>query len=264
MLRGANMKHIAISIVIPMYNSEETIIDSINSVLNQTYKNYEIVIVDDGSTDNSYIKVEEFIQKNNIADVVLIKQNNNGPSAARNRGIEITRGKYIAFLDSDDTWHKDKLLKQINILEKYNVDLLGCTINENVYKNKGYIIDISFDMLLLKNYFSTPTVILKKEILKDIGVFDAKKRYSEDYNLWLRIANKYKCAIINESLVLCGNGKPTFGYSGLSKNLWAMEVEEIKNYIYLFKNRYINLFKFNLITIFSFIKYIRRLIITRH
>lgn len=253
-----------VSVIIPMYNSSNTIIDSINSILNQSYKNYEIIIIDDGSKDDSYEIVKEFINKNNLMNIIkLLKQENKGPSEARNNGIKNSNGEYIAFLDSDDVWKKDKLKKQVKLMNEYHeVALVGCNINNELNNKNRYILDISYKMLLFKNYFFTPTVMIRKKILDDVGLFDLKQSYSEDYNLWLRICKKYKCVLINESLVVCGDGKPTFGFSGLSSNLWKMEKGELNNYYQLMKNRSINILTFYLVSTFSILKYIRRVALT--
>lgn len=254
-----------VSIIIPMYNSEETIIKSISSVLNQDYRDIEIIIVDDGSNDNSYNIVNLYIHEKKIQDKIkLIKQENRGPSAARNKGISISKGKYIAFLDSDDIWLKNKLIEQIKIMNKYNdISLLTCMINDNKLNHNTNLKYITFNKLLFKNCLTTSTVILKRNVIEDIGVFDDKKKYSEDYDLWLRISIKYRCAIINKSLAICGEKKPVFGFSGLSSNLKEMQNGEISNYYSLYKLKYINLCKFITVYIFSYIKYVRRIVLSK-
>lgn len=254
-----------VSVIIPMYNSNDTIINSIKSVLKQTYKNYEIIIVDDGSTDNSYKIVEEFMQENNLEKKIkLLSQENRGPSAARNKGISHSRGEYIAFLDADDIWVEEKLEKQIKLMSKNsNIALVGSNINNNFYKKQDNILNISYNMLLFKNYFFTPTVIIKKSILDKVGLFDLEQKFSEDYNLWLRICKDYNCVFINESLAICGSGKPTFGFSGLSSKLWEMEKGELNNYWNLKKNNSINSSTFLGVSIFSLLKYVRRIFLTQ-
>ncbi len=107
---------VKVSIIIPMYNSALTIINSLESIINQSYKNYEIIVVDDGSIDNSYNLVKEYIKFNKIEEkVILITQENSGPSIARNNAINLARGEYISFLDSDDVWLKEKLQKHIGV-----------------------------------------------------------------------------------------------------------------------------------------------------
>ena len=106
-----------VSAIIPTYNSVNYISEAINSVLNQTYKNCEIIVVDDGSTDNTRKTVENYIRKY-PHKIKYFYQENKGPSAARNKGIKEARGNYIAFLDSDDLWLPDKLEKQISLFMK--------------------------------------------------------------------------------------------------------------------------------------------------
>ncbi len=103
------MNKTSVSVIIPYYNSERTIVRALNSVINQVYKNFEIILIDDGSNDNSYSVVEDFIKNNSQYQIKNLYQNNSGPSKARNLGIKQSIGKYIAFLDSDDSWDKNKL-----------------------------------------------------------------------------------------------------------------------------------------------------------
>lgn len=254
-----------VSVIIPMYNACSTIIDCIESVINQNYSYYEVIIIDDGSTDESYKIVEDYIQQKKLNHkIILVKQKNSGPSKARNKGIQLSTGKYIAFLDSDDIWMHNKLIKQISIMENdSDIKLSGTSVKGKLIKDKRNIIEITFKKLLYRNYFMTPTVIVKKEVLDLVGGFDEKKKYSEDYDLWLKIASENKVVLLNEELCICGGGKPTFGYSGLSSNLKQMEYGELENYYNLLRNNKINIIRFIRVCIFSYIKYIRRIIITK-
>ena len=119
-----------ISVIIPTYNRAHLIKRSAQSVLNQTYKNLELIIVDDGSTDNT----KEVIDSLNDERIVYVKQENHGVSSARNTGINVANGKYIAFQDSDDIWHSDKLEKQINTLKQNNADIVFCKIFKQFYR----------------------------------------------------------------------------------------------------------------------------------
>lgn len=258
-------KNPTISVIIPMYNSEKTIISCIGSVLNQTYNDYEILVMDDGSTDKSYDIVKKFIlNKGFNKKIYLYKQKNSGPSIARNELILKSRGKYIAFLDSDDEWDKNKLEEQMKVMiSDENIKLVATQINGIYNSMYSYKEEIVFNKLLFKNFFSTPSVLIEKSILNNIGMFNIEKKYSEDYDLWLRIAYNYKCVLINKSFVLCGKGKPVFGYSGLSSKLKEMELGELSNYKNLYELKYINTTKYIFASIYSYLKYIRRLIIVK-
>ena len=117
--------NIKFSIIIPAYNAENSIQKSIDSILNQTYNNYEIIVVNDGSTDNTI----NLIEKN--SKIKIINQKNLGVSSARNTGIENAKGDFIAFIDADDYIEKNYLEEFNNIIEKYNPDLIICGINES-------------------------------------------------------------------------------------------------------------------------------------
>lgn len=154
-----------VSIIVPNYNSEEYISDCIDSLINQTYHNIEIIIVDDCSTDNSVKIVKEYIK--NKSNVCLIKLNNNkGVSNARNKGIEKASGKYIMFSDSDDWYEKDAVEKMVNVAKKEKADFVVA----NYYINKGnkkVKIDIS-------NYFSK-SEITKKEAISYMSLTSSSK-----------------------------------------------------------------------------------------
>lgn len=259
------MNNVRVSVIIPMYNSSDTIIQCLESVLNQTYKPLEILIMDDGSQDESYQLVKKYIEENKLAEIVVLKrQNNQGPSVARNELIKLSKGEYIAFLDSDDKWNEEKLQMQIDILNNdQEVSLIATCVNENCNKKYKDVVEIKFNQLLFKNYFFTPTIIVKKSVIEDVGLFNSSKKYSEDFDLWLRIAKKYKCILINRSLVICGGGKPSFGYSGLSSKLKEMEMGELDNYYNLYRDREIGLLKFIIVSCYSYLKYLRRYIITK-
>jgi glycosyltransferase involved in cell wall biosynthesis len=199
------MKH-KVSIVIPTFNRKDFLARALESVLNQTYENYEIIVVDDGSTDGT----KEFIQEN-FNDPRLnyfYKENEGLPSKTRNFGITKCSGEYIAFLDSDDYWFKDKLKEQVKILDQNVNFALVCssaqakknnndiTINSYRYKKNGFV----FWWLILRNFIITSSVIVRKSILDETGNFlDTKEfKIAEDLDLWLRITRHHKIAFIEE------------------------------------------------------------------
>lgn len=183
-----------VSVVIPAYNAARFIEDSISSVLSQTYKPLEIIVVDDGSRDETRTIVERHAK-----DVRYIYQDNAGPSAARNHGVREARGDWVAFLDSDDYWepdHLESLIKHAQLhadvvlvyCGKKIVDAQGKRLDR--FKNQtqfpsGWI----FSELLFANYISSCSVVMaKRSILLDVGGFNTDIKNSEDYHLWLRIA----------------------------------------------------------------------------
>lgn len=183
-----------VSVIIPTYNSEKYIDETLNSVLAQTYREFEIIIIDDCSKDNTWEIIKEYEKKyNNI--VCLKQERNKGVAEARNRGINKATGRYIAFLDSDDLWDKEKLEKQIKLL-KNTKEAVTCTkirmINEKGEKlnNKCPMIEkISFNFLLRNTIIATSSVMIDREKIEKIKFPD--RRSTEDYSLWLNLLKKH-------------------------------------------------------------------------
>jgi len=194
-----------VSVIIPTYNRRELVQEAIDSVLAQTYTDYEIIVVDDGSTDGT----REALQERYGDRIRYVWQENQGESAARNRGIEMARGEYIAFLDSDDVWLPEKLSKQVNLLDySPEVGLVCCyehKVNESGKPLPGLEKDcqnITFQNLCLRNLVgSTSTVVIRKQILTQVGEFDDSIRYGEDWDLWLRVVLVSRIKCITEPLV---------------------------------------------------------------
>lgn len=256
-----------ISIVIPAYNAADTILNSLKSVFSQTYKDWEVILIDDGSKDNTLAVLNSFFEtlsENDLAKIKLIKQINYGVSKARNVGLQAASGDWIALLDSDDSWMANKLERQMEILQKNpNIDFLGANRKGEHYDS---FLTIKFDLLtrispknlLYKNFFATSTVIFKKEIVSEIGYFDENQGYCEDVNYFIKISNAKECFLLNESLVSTGDGEIHFKEKGLSSNLWAMQKGELININYALHSKIINYFDYFLIFNFSFFKYFRR------
>ena len=251
-----------ISVIIPMYNSEKTIERALSSVINQTYGGpLEIIVVNDGSKDNSAVIVDEFIAKHPAYSIRLINQSNGGVSKARNTGLKAATGDYIALLDSDDEWLANKIQRQMNVLLRNNFDFV-CALRNNdtigfPYKVHDNIAEINLKQLLIKVVGQTSTSLFKKNVLENTGFFDEKQKYSEDANYWLRIAVKNKMAIINERLVKTDND---YGQIGLSSNMKEMEKGVQKNINEMFKLRYINLIEYLFFKSFAKFKYFIRII----
>ncbi len=184
-----------VSVIIPTYNSAQFIPNSVSSVASQTYPNIEILIIDDGSTDDTEIVVQAL-----PGSIRYIKQINSGPSSARNRGIAQSKGKYIAFLDVDDEWEPSKIENQVALFEndkslsivaasyvRCDADLspVETICLEIPSKNKGVV---PFRMLLEKNQLLTSSIMLRKQTLDVCGFFDEKIRFGEDWDLWVRAA----------------------------------------------------------------------------
>ena len=189
-----------ISVIIPTYNRAHLIKRSAESVLNQTYKNLELIIVDDGSTDNT----KEVVDSLNDKRIVYVKQENQGACAARNKGIKLAKGKYIAFQDSDDVWHLNKLEKQICTLKENNADVVFCkmfifgNLRKRVfpkYFKNGFLKkdELPFGI-------STQNIFGKTDIFKK-NFFDIIMQPIEDFELSLRIQQIYSIYCLDEALV---------------------------------------------------------------
>lgn len=251
-----------VSIVLPLYNAESTIIVSICSVLDQTYRDWELIIINDGSVDNSFAVVMEFIDALNVETrdkIIFLTQENKGPSFTRNRGIKSATGYYVAFLDSDDVWMKEKLEWQVYYLKKFKeVGIVSGGFNKT--RTAKGTEEISYHKLLFKNYFLTPTVIIRKEFLEEEDYyFNEEKKYSEDQDLWLRLTYKRKGIYINKMLAKNIVGKANFGESGLSANLDLMHKGEVENLIFQYKHKKISFITLMIIISFSYLKYYRRI-----
>ena len=198
-----------VSVIIPVYNSAKYIADAIDSALAQTYKNYEIIVVDDGSTDNTKEIVTQYTIRH-TPYVKYIYQENKGLSGARNTGIKNAKGEFIAFLDADDIWLPEKLEHQIKFMDSDNVGIVGCsgyTINEKGeildnfinknYPNKSLLLNV----LNMKNVVSGGSeALVRKKCFDVMGIFDENLRSSEDWDMWLRISHRYDVIFVEKSL----------------------------------------------------------------
>lgn len=188
-----------VSVIIPTYNRRNTILASVNSVLNQTFKNIELIVVDDCSTDDTISILEQINDKR----LKVIKHSENkGQNAARNTGIKASAGEYIAHHDSDDIWRLNKLKDQINKLKEVNADVLCCQTAVNDEDTHKYLYNhpneklvkegyISYKQLLKYNCTTTQTIIGKAECFKNI-LFDEKQPRFTDWALSLDLVKKYK------------------------------------------------------------------------
>ncbi len=235
-----------VSIVIPTYNSEKTIAKAIDSVIYQNYKSYEILIIDDGSTDNT-IKIIKKFKSDNIK--LFRFYNTKRPSVLRNMMIDFSDGEYIAFLDSDDYWLKGKLSKQINFMKKndYCISATGYKTNLNDIKSYKNRTNISFSELIKNNMIGTSSVIVKKKIFEKFKFVNNSFGQPEDYELWLKILTIYKIGYISKVFHIYKDD-PNNSIRYFSKN-------KIKQNLYIFAsmNRYLLLnyklgllFQFNL------------------
>ncbi|MEI2396970.1 glycosyltransferase family 2 protein [Paenibacillus phytohabitans] len=260
----------SISVIIPMYNSEKTICSTLNSIKNQTWFNIilEVIVVNDGSKDNSLKVVQDFIVSNPEFPLFIIDTSNHGVSSARNAGMRAAKGEWIALIDSDDQWLPEKIEIQIKtISDNPGIDFLGGDINSKglkiLWKSINGLYKASTKDLCLKMFPQTSSVIFKRDIFKKIGGYDEKQRYAEDGNYFLKICENFNYYHLPVQMVYFGNGKPEFGFSGLSANLKGMYLGNIKNINELKSNSTISTLFYIFLRLFYFAKYIRRLIISK-
>ncbi|MDD5638815.1 MAG: glycosyltransferase [Candidatus Pacebacteria bacterium] len=197
-----------ISVIIPTYNRAHLLSRAIDSVLSQTFQDFELIIVDDGSTDNTKEIVEEY-QKKDERIKYLWEENSGGPAKPKNTGIKNSQGEFIAFLDSDDEWLPEKLEKQLKLFENSNnLGFVSCNAliideNNNIKGEYQSPRNKSFINLLDGNKISNCGVIVKKNIFEELGIFDENLKFGEDWEMWLRIAKKYNFDSVYESLIKC-------------------------------------------------------------
>lgn len=192
-----------VSVIIPLYNRQNTIVRAVESVLNQTYKNIEIIIVDDCSSDDGCKIIENKYKHNDSIHLIKLKKNS-GACVARNVGIEAAKGKYIGFLDSDDYYYKDKIEIQVQALIDTNSDLCATSYVRINKSGNESVIDIVehdfFNNLLYCNFITTGTLFGKKICFDNIKFDDILNRY-QDWELVLRLSKKYKfCFLKNKTL----------------------------------------------------------------
>lgn len=200
------------SVVIPAYNAQNFIANSIGSVLAQSVKDFELIVVDDGSTDATRAQIENFSDKR----IHYIYQENQGVSAARNKGIEESRGEYICFLDADDEWKPEHLLVMKGLIERYNMcgfyvsgyDIRlsnGTLINKSEQilekiDNNEFKSDDGYEILNTYGYFlNTNTVCCRREVFDKVGLFRVGVKNGEDDDMWYRIFAYYSVAVSKRS-----------------------------------------------------------------
>jgi hypothetical protein len=198
-----------VSVIIPSFNHARYIRECIDSVFCQTFKDFEVIVVDDGSSDESLDILRSFGNR-----IRLIEQSNRGTQAARNRGLQLAKGKYIALLDSDDGWLPNKLEVQIDALSRQpEIGLLYSfchTINADGSRRKkewhyGKPIDHpngALAQLLQECFIPALTVVFRRQCIDEVGYFDEELLGSGDWDMWIRIAAKYPIACVNEPLAL--------------------------------------------------------------
>lgn len=230
-LNGMNKLPI-ISVIITTYNRADLIQRAIISVLNQTYKDFELIIVDDGSIDNTKEIIEKF--KNKDSRIKYFYQENQGWPSALNKGLSLAQGEYIAFLDSDDEWLPQKLEKQIEVFENnLSVGLVACWAFRIFDSNKKKLFKTHKGLIKKENWckffktkgiISFSTVILKKKVFDSIVLFDTKLKAAIDLDFYIRIINKFDVYFLPTTLVNYYESTESLS----KKNFWLKWIPDLE------------------------------------
>jgi glycosyltransferase involved in cell wall biosynthesis len=206
-----NSSNPLVSVIIPTYNRGWILSEAIDSVLNQEFEDFELIVVDDGSTDNTWEILDAYGR-----DIIALRQSNQGVSAARNRGISEAIGQLVAFLDSDDLWLPGKLSRQVDFFYSTPDALVsqteeiwirnGVRVNpgKRHQKYSGMIFERSLELCLV----SPSAVMIKKKLFDRVGLFDESLKACEDYDFWLRISCTFPVHLIDTPLIVKRGGHP--------------------------------------------------------
>jgi glycosyltransferase involved in cell wall biosynthesis len=258
------VKQAPVSVVIPCFRCAKTIARAVESITRQSTRPAEVILVDDASGDGTLEVLRQLGQTHPDWVKLLTLEANQGSASARNAGWAIARQPYIAFLDADDSWHPQKIeIQYAYMAANPEVVLSGHAhrlLNKDEFEpnwsiGEYSVRNVSKNALLLSNRFVTPSVMLKREMSFR---FSEGKRHMEDHLLWLEIA----CAqmkITRISAELAAIYKAPYGATGLSAQMWAMEMGELENYRHLYSNRCINILQLLALRTFSIAKFARRL-----
>ncbi|QPJ66255.1 MAG: glycosyltransferase family 2 protein [Candidatus Nitrohelix vancouverensis] len=239
MAESQNKQAPEVSIIVPTYNRKNFLKDCLSSIINQTFRNYEVFVVDDGSSDGTETLTSDFPQVR-----FIFLQENGGVSRARNIGVQAARGAYICFLDSDDLWLENKLEVQMEWMRKHPEAMAVHT--DEIWIRRGRRVnpmskhakhggDI-FERCLPFCIVSPSSILLKKELFDRVGGFDESLPACEDYDLWLRIAAQFRIELIDEKLMIKRGGHA----DQLSHKHWGMDRFRVRSLLNLLESGNLN------------------------
>ena len=240
-MKSTNSQQSLVSVITPTYNSGKFIGKTIESVIGQTYKNWEMIVVDDGSTDDTESIARSYSSKDSRIKYLSLGHNSGRPAVPRNYGIKHANGEYIAFLDSDDLWLPGKLEKQIKLFQISNETAMvytryktieGDTISSRIFpKNGRYKSGNIFKSLYLRSFVACSSVMVKRSVLDQVGLFSADPDLIaiEDTDLWLRIALKH--------VIKCTNNLPLILYRIHAKSISQGYIQNMRRSL-IIKKRY--------------------------
>jgi glycosyltransferase involved in cell wall biosynthesis len=238
-------KSLKVSVIIPTFNRQTTLEKALDSVLGQTYQNFEVLVCDDASTDGTYELVNAYSKKAPQIRLLSLPYNQ-GAGAARNMAMQAARGEYLAFLDSDDEWRKEKLAKQVQIMDQQSTDVgvcfCGATIikNGDVYDIKKYVPDVKWEKDTFRKFvcdyvdFLTPTIMIRRSCLSVSGMMVPEMRRNQDGEFLLRLFSKFKLVVIPDDLVIIhlgtrpGRIKSNYGLMKNAYPFWAQHKELVR------------------------------------
>ncbi len=257
--------NLLVSAIITTHNRRKDLEDALQSVLNQTYKNLECIVIDDASNDDTSEFMEKIAASNKQVRYIYIpKSESKGGNYARNTGIKNARGDLIAFLDDDDLWLTDKIEKQVKCLQQHpECELVYCHRIREINRSFAYIPkyndNLSGDMherIFTQIPCSTSTIVCTKRILESVGMFDESVRFWQEYELLMRISQKTQFAVVNEPLVIyrcdyCDNARLTNKYDEWVKSvdfIYKKHNDKIQNLDESIQKQMKNLFKRDAVT----------------
>ena len=226
-----------VSVIIPTYNRAGVICRTIDNVLAQTYPATEVIVVDDGSTDDTQANLRQYSSR-----IRVVSQSNAGPSSARNRGLRLALGEFVAFQDSDDLWMPTKLERQVGLLRRIDKSVVCCLCNA-IFRYEGRREFTSFqrawlfprygeglwsnvaEVVATRFVLFCQTAMIRREVLNRLGGFDETLKYHEDYDLLLRLALNGAVAFIREPLTIWQQGAPGSLSENRSEEIYMKECE---------------------------------------
>jgi glycosyltransferase involved in cell wall biosynthesis len=256
-----------VSVIIPCYCCQDTIEEAVQSVADQTLPPKEVILIDDGSTDNTPQFIQSLQNRYSPEWLKLVfLEKNYGVSHARNVGWDMASQPYIAFLDADDIWHTQKIALQYSWMSTHpKIDGSGHHYNiffsekddlpqPRIYNTIPESYQLKYKKLLLSNPLTPSAVMLKKDILLR---FSLGKRYCEDYLLWLQLLSEgFLLMLLGSTLVF-----KRIGGKNVSKKLWKMRFSDLGNYLFLWRAGKLNFIELNFFSLISLLKFISLLII---
>ncbi|WP_400261672.1 glycosyltransferase [Sphingobacterium sp. SG20118] len=219
-----------VSVIVPCFNNSKTIVETLDSVFNQKYNNIELIIVNDGSIDDSELVILEY--KKGFKDLIYVKQENGGPSSARNKGATLATGEFVVFLDGDDRIHQDYISLCVN--EFLNQPALNLVYSNSEFFEAatGAYVLLDYDPITIMIYNCIPIVsMIRLSSFNEIGQFDESMRIAEDWEMWIRYTRKFpKVKKINQSLFFY---RKRFSKDSISDiNTLDKTIDEAHLYIY--------------------------------